>query len=379
MTTVTKVSKTKKASFKKAVTAHNKAVNKSNKAFEEMSPAEKRIQIARDVLFQLNAGKLIASEGLWLGANREDDEDFISDKEIAKDDELKDLLKKRKECYGCALGGMFMCAVERANKLKVSNLRLKDNNDINTINGNDVFAYMKKFFSLKQLALIEIAFEKGRGAVSTGGRTAIIDDDFKIEVKEGLLAKYFVETIDEPSEKMRLIMENIVVNKGRFCPDKKPITKAITPGFSHAYPVPCHDFRKWFSGVVGIPAASLAPHGRPPVACAYGDSHRRDYRSAQSTFHQQDWASRTNLPSLSHGGGLDCLESSGSSPLRWAKCPLTGGAVAADGGDLVQALLQCVVCPVGATEGRPGGQSWPIALNTRWRCRNSSLSGGSST
>lgn len=237
--TTTKVSKTKKTSLKKAVTAHNKAVNKSNKAFEKMSPVEKRMQIARDVLFQLDSGKLIAAHRLWLGANESDDVSFISDNEIKKNVELQDILSKRKECYGCALGGMFMCAVERANKLKVNKLSLNTNTSKNTIHGNDVFSYMKKFFSNKQLFLIEIAFEGGDGACYTNGDSSITtNDDHLLSVNmddyEGSDASRFVSYVEDPSEKMRLIMENIVANKGTFRPNKKPITvtKYVTPDYN---------------------------------------------------------------------------------------------------------------------------------------------------
>jgi hypothetical protein len=50
--------KTSKASVKKARSYSARQVIKdNNKAFEKMSSAEKRIQIARDTIFQLNAGK----------------------------------------------------------------------------------------------------------------------------------------------------------------------------------------------------------------------------------------------------------------------------------------------------------------------------------
>jgi len=236
MATVAKVSKTKKVSLKKAVTAHNKVVNKSNKAFEKMKPAEKRVQIARDVLFQLNSGKLIAAHRLWLGANKDDDVSFISDSEIKKNAELQDILGKRKECYGCALGGMFMCAVERANKLKVGKLNFNHDQEKNTIHGNDVFSYMKKFFDKKQLFLIELAFEGGAGSCYTSGGSSIIMDDQHLSVSmghdEGYEASCFA-SFETPSEKMRLIMENIVANNGTFRFDKKPIrvVKYVTPNY----------------------------------------------------------------------------------------------------------------------------------------------------
>lgn len=212
----------KKQAVKKAVQAHNRRVDRDNAAFEKMSPAEKRVQIARDVIAQLNSKRLIAEAGLWLTA----DAGLFNEKDIKSDPEVKDLLSKVKECRGCALGGMFMCAVERANKLKFSQLECGKNfepeyDDIGdeAISMNDTFSYMKKFFTQHQLELIEAAFEQGVGVVygrGTGPFNQAVD---------------FANDIDDPSIRMRLIMENIIKNKGIFKPRQKPICVWQTPGF----------------------------------------------------------------------------------------------------------------------------------------------------
>ncbi len=218
-----KIKVSKKQAIKKAVQAHNRRVDRDNVAFEKMSPAEKRVQIARDVIAQLNSKRLIATTGLWLDAVNGS---LFKDKDIKSNPEVKELLSKVKQCQGCALGGMFMCAVERANKLKFSQLQCGkdfdpkyhsiDNEDIHA---DDTFSYMERFFTKNQLNLIEIAFEQGSGATSYD------------EVSNFDEACDFAYEIDDAGTRMRLIMENIVLNKGVFKPKQKPVLTYQTPGF----------------------------------------------------------------------------------------------------------------------------------------------------
>ena len=68
--------------------------------------------------------------------------------------------------------------------------------------------------------MIECAFEGGAGQISS---------------LEGKSANLFLHDLDDddPNERMRLIMENIVVNKGTFEPTMRPVVKTsyVTPGF----------------------------------------------------------------------------------------------------------------------------------------------------
>jgi hypothetical protein len=183
-----------------------------------MTPAEKRVQIARDVLAQLFSKRLKAEPGVWLSGLKE--KNLFTKTDVRKDPELKEILSKTKQCEGCALGGMFMCAVERADHLKLSQLdavkELKDNQTTYLdahISEDDAFSYMRKFFSQDQLDMIESAFEQGTGACHHYDAVEFIEGDV------------------DPQTRMRLIMENIVANKGAFRPHEKPVATWITPGY----------------------------------------------------------------------------------------------------------------------------------------------------
>lgn len=225
--------------LKKSVAASNRRIAADNKAFQKMTPAEKRVQIARDVLSQLATKRLFAVSGTWLtGA---EGRELFDESDLKKDPELQQILKKTKTCDGCALGGLFLCAVERANKLKISELSCvvpnleSDTGELIIVGGfgalpdeDDTFKYLKKFFTKSQLDLIEYTFEEGNGAVHdfcckefeqasvffTGGKE--VGDKYS-----GLTAH----------DRMRLIMENIICNKGTFVVGKRPVMTYITPGF----------------------------------------------------------------------------------------------------------------------------------------------------
>lgn len=225
---------------KKQVKSLNRTRARQNKAFATLKPAEKRVAIAQDVLAQLTLKRFNAVAGIWLADSNDGEALLGPDQAKAKKaDELQDVLAGIKECDGCALGGMFMCAVEKADKLKVNQLLDfkgeddseesddeenvygdgveggEDDGESLQVVGEDALNYLGKFFSRAQLELIESAFEQGGGAYGTEG-------------------EFFCEGIDDAGTRLRLIMENIVVNKGTFKPygtKNAPIQEWRTPGY----------------------------------------------------------------------------------------------------------------------------------------------------
>lgn len=220
-----KLSKKEIEKIKDKLAKDNRSVKRRNELFAQLSPAEKRVQIARDVIAQLASKKLIATSGVWLTGI--DGDDLFDKKDVERNPELQEILAKQESCEGCALGGMFMCAVERHDKLKLADLEVvkdyrqevKDNDGDGELNSgeaseDDATKYLKKFFSEAQLNDIEAAFERGGGAKRGS---------------EG--AQFFAEEVDDDGERMRLIMENIIVNKGKFVSSKRPEQTWTTPGF----------------------------------------------------------------------------------------------------------------------------------------------------
>lgn len=181
--------------------------------FEKQTASQKRVTVAQDVLAQLKT-RFLASTGTWVEVRF----DLLP---IGKnlDAEVCSLTRKQKKCEVCGIGALFVAAVERADKLKVSDLAFNKEYEEATVENydgikqSDCFGYLGRFFAHDQLEAIESAFEVGDG----------------VTYHE---AVSFCDQVDDASDRMRLIMENIVANKGRFKWERKPVATYSTPGFT---------------------------------------------------------------------------------------------------------------------------------------------------
>jgi hypothetical protein len=195
---------------KKITTKKKQSISKSNAAFEKLSPKNKRITIAKDVIAQLKSGYLNAlSSNAYVGI----DADNISSEFYGESDnelELKDVFDNEEQCTVCGIGSLFVCAVKRMDKLKVSKL------DGGGVSQSLVHEYLKGFFSILQLNAIENAFENYG---SPGG-------NYFDSIQE------YLDTCNDPdNERLKLIMENIVKHDGEFKFSKNycPRMQLITP------------------------------------------------------------------------------------------------------------------------------------------------------
>lgn len=180
--------------------------------FKKANKQRKRVMIAEDVLAQLRTKRFVAEQGTFVG----DLGAFLEEDELNKD--LKTICRSEPQCNVCAIGGMFVSAVEFHNKLKVSDVSLE-------FDYKEYSNYLSKWFEKDQLKLIEIAFEDGNGAVRVNNsKTHKAASEFfgdlqhELDNHNGMIDLYL-----GADEKMRLIMENIVRNKGTFVPEQKPM------------------------------------------------------------------------------------------------------------------------------------------------------------
>lgn len=209
-----------KEAAKKAVANHNRRVRRANEAFEKLSAADKRVYIARDVLAQLRSKQIIAERGVWVGD--ENGSVCVIPDDTNDNAELKDVFNSMESCTACALGGLFFSTVKIADKLKVGSISDQE------IDFNDISKYLRQFFSKDQLLLIEIAFEGGSGGCSADEVSNLEDG----KAAERFFDQFHCDDEDETdSHHMRLIMENIIANKGKFVPSKRPRLTFVTPGF----------------------------------------------------------------------------------------------------------------------------------------------------
>lgn len=153
-------------------------VAQRNAAFEKLSPAGKRVQIARDVLERLKLGKLNAARGVYLMAS--------------------DTSRLNRECTACALGAVFACAA-----VKGVVDRKKGMFD-NMYDAESMRRALVGHFDLDQLHHIETAFE---------------GQQINLEAPVSSEARRFNSGINDNSERMARIMRNIIHHRGTFRPE----------------------------------------------------------------------------------------------------------------------------------------------------------------
>lgn len=193
-------------------TALRVSIQKENERFNALSRNEKRVEIARDVIAQLASKRFEALRGTYV-------ESLIKVKN-AEQDLSEAILGSKESCTVCGIGGFFISAVCKADNLPAKKA-ISDFNEGSTnyvdIDGDKAYSYLRKFFSKTQLELIECAFEQSSGFSKS---------------PNAFLAANFGKDVEDDDDRLRLIAENVVANKGRFVPRKKPVMVWQTPGYT---------------------------------------------------------------------------------------------------------------------------------------------------
>lgn len=203
----------------------NRNTARRNARFEALDKPGKRVYIAKDVLAQLAAKKIVASPGTYLAGKvklptiKEEREEYSYDshgyekrsvKVVNPDTEVQDIVEKMKTCNACALGTVFVCAVRIADDLKIGDMPIEDEvTDSIEFDGMSMYKYLGQFFSEAQLELIESAFEcRVMGDGGEGRR-----DDANRDAAD------YGTNFMQPKDRMVAIMKNIIKNKGFFKPE----------------------------------------------------------------------------------------------------------------------------------------------------------------
>lgn len=170
------------------------SIIKSNEAFEKMSNAEKRVQIAKDVILRMEAEQLLAYRNSLVFFIQNDEILDVNDEIYYKP--LKEIINDDTSvtCEVCAKGAMLISYVGRVNDFSME--------DCNPDGDEKIL----EFFTKRQMDLIEIAFEM----------TEFSWHDLKESAIEK--AKLFGSKYDNSNERLRAICENIIENKGFFRP-----------------------------------------------------------------------------------------------------------------------------------------------------------------
>jgi hypothetical protein len=205
-----------------------KIIRDRERRFHKMSRAQQRVVVAKDVLALIQSKKYApAHKGYLVGKVVDIGVDLAQSQRAGTSEEVRDLYIEAgaPRCTGCALGSVLLACVLRTDELTTSDLF--SGGGVNT--GNMV-EYLEKYFSFKQLALIEKAFE--------GSGVSGIDDMDEYQ-SEGLIAAAFGAQFKSPTARVIAIMKNIIANDGMFVPP--PLTddqeyKAMDGRYAHFNP-----------------------------------------------------------------------------------------------------------------------------------------------
>ena len=181
------------------------------------SKADARVAIAKDVLKWIATGEMYVAQSEYVFSDR-----LISRNDIKENTDLRQKLKEHRKggaCQVCALGAAFLVAVDRFNEVGCNDLLGLDFTDdddydrehLSRLPRKSVTGYLKKFFTSKQMDLIEVAFE--RTACVVGGSDC--SDD---ELGKAASFGYNGVMHSTPKQRLESIMNNIVDNKGTFVP-----------------------------------------------------------------------------------------------------------------------------------------------------------------
>ena len=208
-----------------AIAKFRAKVVKSNAAFNKSTKAEKRVQIAKDVLEQLKLKRMTAEKGSYISLNEINTWNHAIGKKTPSrnfDDtlvngniQIQDILLNAPSCTVCALGAVFTATVERCDKFKVSDLSDAPLGDDRLyIDSGDMHKYLSPYFSRSQLTVIEDAFEgdfiqndpQGTYGYQTTSALRKKAVDFNQDV------------VSNDNLRLTRIMKNIVKNNGTFKP-----------------------------------------------------------------------------------------------------------------------------------------------------------------
>lgn len=186
-----------------------KRIARSNGAFARMTPAQKRVQIAKDVLAQMELGRVRAKKGTYFDLGAKAEKAFAKLYSNVPETELQEVLKETQKCNVCAIGAAFLCTVERVDKFKLSNLSW------GTLNNGDeeMREYLDEnsVFTKEHLAILEGAFE--------GWESVDPDPDDEYSGAGAWDFSKFNRGARSHQERLRRVMQAVIDCKGEIEPE----------------------------------------------------------------------------------------------------------------------------------------------------------------
>lgn len=202
--------------------------------WESMTPRERKVAIAKDVIAQVQAGnyQIEASYGYIeplnkTGVNKTINEHFRKTRNLDRPLSKTDIEVMTKSCAMCARGAALMSRIRMFNSIKVGDVAYLVDDDYNELSNNDLKAGEKPTgadlavhqssttkglagsFTELELSLIEVAFERTGWLLTSS--TVTNRDRLRQAIEFG-------QQFEDDSDRLLAIMQNIVDNDGVFRP-----------------------------------------------------------------------------------------------------------------------------------------------------------------
>lgn len=179
--------------------------------FDKLPKAKQRVVIAKDVIKRMKERKLKPRTQVFCSIP----DTFQKKKTFS----LKTYFNTSKRaCEACAKGGLFMSFVG------INNV-FKNTDDISVDLSNQAMKSLAKIFPKKQLAMIEVAFERNNFSYNNLAKLSEHEKDKCVQFYDSIKntekewqKDYFTRMRIKDKRCLTAIMNNIIINKGTFKP-----------------------------------------------------------------------------------------------------------------------------------------------------------------
>lgn len=178
--------------------------------FNALSQPEQRVAIAKDVLAQLEAKRIVAAPMQWVSVRGRSG--FVYNREA-----LIDAAAPR--CFVCGIGACFVSAVRLGNQYQKRAY-------VGGLGATEMERVLLRHFPRQQYAAIEFAFEGGTGSMEEDELIRFFD----FEEIEAL--REYRYAFPEPAARLAAICENIIAYAGDFNP-----VAVLTANGGYLFPV----------------------------------------------------------------------------------------------------------------------------------------------
>ena len=200
-------------------------IERRKQLFAQAGPAEKRVLVAKDVIEQLDAQLFKAGRQGFLSTTYQWEKELWGAYGDLKNVSLQEELLKTDgtACTVCALGAVFVsCTLFNNQTSLLDGIRDEGPKIGYHLSQDHDFANgMTEVFDKAQLALIEQAFECGRGYYQPGNLGGVAAGA-SAEYRQLFIVNHAAETFGmahaDSGQRLRAIMNNIIDNGGEFKP-----------------------------------------------------------------------------------------------------------------------------------------------------------------